>query len=81
MYKNHCNEFTNITNTKLHEMTNYNKTNMGHQKFVWRRIFLQEELSQALFTRTRGSIHRGSALTASLKKISVYTSRGSSVAW
>ena len=40
------NKFTNITSNKLQEMTNYNKTNIGHQKFVWRRIFLQEELSQ-----------------------------------
>ena len=31
---------------------------------------------KALFTRTLGSIHPGSALTASLKKIAVYTSPG-----
>ena len=32
--------------------------------------------SKVPFTRTRGSIHPGSALTASLKKMSVYTSPG-----
>ena len=46
-----------------------------HQEKYYR-YFHDISHSQAPFTRTRGSIHPGSAQTASLKKIAVYTSPG-----
>ena len=46
----------------------------GHNPKV--KVTSQKLKSKAPFTRTRGSIHPGSALTASLTKVAVYTSPG-----